>query len=82
MATDIHTKSLDYFIKHQDELVKKYRGKELLFRGDELVGAYDSVSEAYDEGVKLFGAGNFSLRTCISGPEAYTATISNIGLFA
>ena len=65
MATDIHTKSLYYFIKHQDELVKKYRGKELLFRGDELVGAYDSVGEAYDEGVKLFGAGNFSLMTCI-----------------
>ena len=79
-TTDIHTLALNYFIAHQDELVEKYCGKELLFHGEELVGAYDSVGEAFDQGCRTFGAGNFSLQTCIPGEEAYTATISTLGL--
>lgn len=79
---DIHAIALEAFKKRQDELVEKYCGKELLFHGDELVGAYDSVGEAYSEGVGRFGEGNFSLQTCIPGEDAYTATISTLGVFA
>lgn len=81
-VTDIHMKALDYFKAHQDELVEKYCGKELLLHGDELIGAYDSVGEAYSEGVGMFGEGNFSLQTCIPGEEAYTVTIRTLGVFA
>lgn len=80
MATNIHAKALNYFIEHQDEFVKKYCGKELLFHGDEFIGAYDSVGEAYSEGLGMFGEGNFSLQTCIPGEDAYTATVSTMGL--
>jgi hypothetical protein len=30
MKKDVHNFTLDYFIKHQKKLVKKYKGKELL----------------------------------------------------
>jgi hypothetical protein len=78
--TDIHMVALDFFKAHQKELVEKYEGKELLLHGDELVGAYDSVGEAYSEGVGRFGEGNFSLQTCIPGMDAYTMTVSTLGV--
>ena len=80
MAIDIHKKALEFFILNQETLVSQFCGKELLLRGDELVGAFDFVGEAYSEGVSRFGEGNFSLQTCIPGKDAYTVTISTVGL--
>ncbi|MDR1811625.1 MAG: NAD(P)-binding domain-containing protein [Candidatus Fibromonas sp.] len=47
---NIHRLALDYFIKHQKELCKKYKGKELLMRGAKVIGAYNSFHEAATEG--------------------------------
>lgn len=80
MATDIHKKALEFFKSNQDSFVERFCGKELLLHGDEFVGAYDSVRDAYSEGVSRFGEGNFSLQTCIPGKDAYTVTVSTIGL--
>jgi len=72
---DIHKVALDFFIEHQEELVAKYNGKQLLMHGAEVVEAFDDLGTAYDAGLKRFGAGNFSLQKCIPGEEAYTAYI-------
>ena len=72
---NIHEIALEHFIKHQDELCKKYNGKELLMHGAEVVGAFDALEDAWEEGCRLFGAGNFSLQTCIPGKEAYTVEV-------
>lgn len=72
---DIHKIALDFFIEHQEELVAKYNGKQLLMHGAEVVEAFDDLETAYNAGLKLFGAGNFSLQKCIPGEEAYTAYI-------
>jgi len=47
MKKDIHNFTLDYFIKHQKKLVKKYKGKELLMDSSGVVAAFDTLREAY-----------------------------------
>jgi hypothetical protein len=72
---NIHKLALNYFIKHQKELCKKYKGKELLMRGAKVIDAYDTFHEAAAAGRKLFGSGNFSVQECIPGDDAYTVDI-------
>ncbi|MCL2282724.1 MAG: hypothetical protein FWC26_05340 [Fibromonadales bacterium] len=78
--TNIHKLALNYFIKCQKELCKKYNGKELLMHGAKVIGAYDSFHEAAANGRRLFGSGNFSVQECIPGEEAYTVDIQPLVL--
>ena len=73
---DIYHSALAYFIANQDELCKKYNGKELLMTANSVAGVYDSAEEAFLEGKKRFGSGNFALQTCLPGEEAYSVSIS------
>jgi len=73
---------LNYFIANQEALVEKYDGKILVLIGEEVVGAYNTLLEAYIEAQKQYALGTFMLQKCISGPDAYTVTISTQGLFA
>lgn len=76
-----HGDDLEFFKANQDDLVKKYDGKQLVIHRCEVVAAFDTVGEAFDFGCKTYGAGNFSLQDCIPGEEAYTATISTVYSF-
>lgn len=65
----------DYFKAHQDELVKKYRGKSLVIIGTQVLGAYASDLQAYIETIKDHAPGTFMIQKCIPGPTAYTVTV-------
>jgi len=69
---------LNYFKAHQDELVAKHEGKTLVIRGEKVEGAYDSALQAYLEAQKHFELGTFMIQPCVSGPQAYTVTISSM----
>lgn len=71
---------LDFFITNQDRLVAQYRGKVLVIKGQEVVGAYETALEAYREAKKDFELGTFMLQPCVAGPQAYTVTISSVGV--
>ena len=73
---------LAYFIAHQDELVRRHRGKVLVLKNQQVVGVYDTMLTAYLEAQKTHPLGTFMLQRCEPGPEAYTVTISTHGLFA
>jgi hypothetical protein len=75
MKEDIHNFTLDYFIKHQKELVKRYKGKELLMDFSGVVAAFDTLKEAIATGDKVIGYGKYSVMKCLPGKEASTATI-------
>jgi len=40
-------KEFDYYIAHQDELVKKYNGKVLVIKGEQVMKALNSLDRAY-----------------------------------
>ena len=73
-------KELDFFINHQDELVKKHEGKILALRGEEVVGVYDDTLEAYTKSQDQFPLGEVMLQPCVSGEYAYTVSISTLGI--
>lgn len=65
---------LDYYIKHQNELVKQYEGKYLVIKNKKIVGAYDSEIEAYNDAKNKFEVGTFLIQPCMPGSESYTQT--------
>ena len=67
-------KEFEYFLNHQSELVKKYKGKVLVIVGENVVGAYDTTFEALSAAQKSYEPGTFLLQECIEGKEAYTQT--------
>lgn len=69
-----------FFIKQQKNLVNKYRGKVLAIKGEKVVAVYDSPLDAYLKTDKNHELGKVMLQPCESGPSAYTATISTVGI--
>jgi len=47
MGRPIFETELAFFIAHQDELVRRHRGKVLAIQGESVVGVYDTTIEAY-----------------------------------
>lgn len=76
-----HDDDLEYFKSNQEELVKKFDGKQLVIHKCEVIAAFDSVGEAFDYGCKTYGAGNFSIQRCVAGESAYTCEISTVYSF-
>lgn len=62
----------NYYLEHQDELVKKFDGKYLIITADGVKGAYDTLQEGYDVALSEYGKGKFMLQLCSKGDEAYS----------
>ena len=69
---------LQYFINHQDELLRQYQGKVLVIKNQHVIGVYDDMLEAYLTTAKEHEVGTFLIQECQPGEEAYTVTVSSI----
>ncbi|MEK7629183.1 MAG: DUF5678 domain-containing protein [Patescibacteria group bacterium] len=67
-------KQLEYFKKHQDELVAKYKGKFIVIKDEAVLGVYDTEMEAYTDAKNKFELGTFLIQQCLPGQESYTQT--------
>ena len=67
-------KEFDYYLKHQDELVKKYNGKFIVIKDADVIGAFDSELEAIEKTAEKHELGTFLVQKCERGSQAYTAT--------
>jgi hypothetical protein len=74
MATSPLSAELDYYIKHQDELVAKYRGKFLVIKNGSVIGMYNSDLEAVTETSKKEPLGTFLVQKAEPGKDNYTQT--------
>ncbi|MCD8312950.1 MAG: DUF5678 domain-containing protein [Bacteroidales bacterium] len=75
-------KEFDFYLKHQNELVRKYNGKYLVIVGEEVVGAYNSEMDAYVNAQKKYELGTFLIQECTPGEEAYTQVFHSRVKFA
>lgn len=75
-------KEFQYFIQHQNDLVKKHNGKYIVLRGEEIVGVFDTIADAYEDSIKKFPPGTFFIQKCIPGTSAYTQTFNSRVIFA
>ncbi len=65
-------KLFEYYLEHQNDLVKQYDGKYIVITADGVKGAYDTMREGYDNAVETYGKGNFMLQLCTEGDSAYS----------
>lgn len=71
----------EYYLSHQDELLKKYAGKFIVIKNKNVIGVYDTEIDAYTESVKKEEAGTFLIQECQPGNENYTQTFRTRVIF-
>ena len=67
-------KEFQFYLDHQDELVKGYDGKYIVIKNGEVLGAYDSDLEALEKTSKEHELGTFLIQKCEPGTESYSTT--------
>lgn len=67
-------KEFKYYLKNQDELLKKFNGRFIVIKGDKVLGDYSSEIEALSETRKSHEVGTFLIQKCTPGNNAYTET--------
>lgn len=63
-----------YYLKNQDDLVRKYNGKFVVIKGETVLGAYDTETEAVNKTSETEELGTFLVQRCEPGTESYTQT--------
>jgi hypothetical protein len=74
-------KEFEYYLDHQDDLVKKYNGKFIVIVGELVVGSYDMEDEALYESEKKYELGSFLIQKCTPGKGEYTQTFHSRVVF-
>ena len=74
-------KAFEFYLLHQDEMVKKYDGKYIAIKGDDVVGIYDSDFTAVTETQKAHKLGTFLVQKVSTGDANYSQTFHS-GLVA
>ena len=67
-------KEFQYYLDHQDELVKIYNGKVIVIKNCKVIGAYDNDLEAIEKTCETHELGTFLVQKCEPGNESYTQT--------
>lgn len=65
-------REFDYFLAHQEELVRQHRGKFLVIKDQKVIGVYDSELKAIEETTKGHELGTFLVQPAEPGSESYT----------
>ena len=64
----------EFYLAHQEEMVKKYDGKVIVLKNKEVLGAYTDELTAISETCREHELGTFLIQRVSAGDEAYTAT--------
>lgn len=67
-------KESKYYLKHQNDLVKKYDGKWLLIKNENVIGSFESKEDVFNESQKAENIGKVLIQYCSLGEAAYTQT--------
>lgn len=68
------TKEFQYYLDHQNDLVKKYNGMFIVIKNGQIVGSYKTESEAIEDSMKTMELGTFLVQKCEPGKKSYTQT--------
>jgi hypothetical protein len=75
-------KEFQYYLDHQEELVKKYNKKFIVIKGGKVLGSYNSDLEAIQETTKEHKLGTFLVQKCEPGQNSYTQSYHSRVSFA
>ena len=71
-----------YFLDHQDELVKKYNGRVIVIKDQSVLGDYATELEAITKTQIDHEIGTFLVQKCAPGDESFSATYHSRFAFA
>ena len=63
-----------FYLDHQDEMVKEYDGRFIVIKGGKVLGAYDDELTAITDTEKSEKIGTFLVQLVSKGDSAYTQT--------
>ena len=75
-------KEFQYYLEHQNELVKQYKGKFIVIKNNKVIGDYDSELEAVTNTSQQHELGTFLVQKCEPGTSSYTQTYHSRAIFA
>ena len=75
-------KEFQYYLDHQDELVKIYNGKVIVIKNCIVIGTYDNDFEAIEKTSEMHELGTFLVQKCEPGNESYTQSFHSRVAFA
>ena len=64
----------EYYLAHQDELVREHNDKVIVLKGQAVIGVYDSDLEAVRQTTQEHELGTFLVHRCGPGIANYTHT--------
>jgi len=67
-------KEFDFYLKNQESLVQKYKGKFLVIQKENVVDVFDTEEEAYLTATEKYEQGSFLIQLCEEGEGAFTET--------
>ena len=70
-----------YYLDHQEELVKKHLNKYLVIKDQKVVGVYETKQAAYDESTSKYDLGTFLIQHCLPGTLSHTQTFHSQVIF-
>jgi hypothetical protein len=65
-------KEFEFYLRNQEELVKKYNGRVIVIKGETVLGDYDSELQAFEKTSLEHRPGTFLIQKCTPGKDAYT----------
>jgi hypothetical protein len=74
MDSKLLKEEFEYYIKNQNDFVKKYESKFIVLKNKTVIGSYDSQIEAYEKTKKEHELGTFLIQLVEKGKENYTQT--------
>jgi hypothetical protein len=78
MTTSTMNAQLRYFMAHQTEFLREFRGKYLVIKDEAIWGVFESPLKAYLAATKEnLTLGEFLIQGCVPGPEAFTISIAS-----
>ena len=67
-------REFDWYIAHQDEIVKQYDGRYVVIKDCKVIGAFDDQASAIAETTKTYALGTFLVQKVEPGSSAYSQT--------
>ena len=74
-------KEFEYYVKNQNELLKKYNKHFVVIIGDNVVDSYPTLEQALEQTAKKYKLGTFLIQECTEGDRAYTQTFHTRAVF-
>jgi hypothetical protein len=75
-------KEFEYYLAHQDELVRQYNGKFIVIKDEKILGSYDDELAAVTETQKAEPIGTFLVQQVTPGTSAYVQTFHSRVVFS